>query len=85
VKKTTDSEPNQTPIDFEKSLEELENLVSKMESGELSLDESLKAFERGIELTRKCQNTLKNAELKIQALTTDNQLESFDVNAADDN
>ena len=56
-----------------------ENLVSKMESGELSLDDSLKAFERGIELTRTCQSTLEAAELRIQMLTKDNKLESIDT------
>ena len=42
---------------------ELEQLVEKMEDGELTLDESLKAFERGVVLTRLCQSELKNAEI----------------------
>ena len=65
-------------IDFETALEELESLVLKMESGELSLDESLKAFERGVKLARQCQNELKNAELKVQALTDDGKLAPLD-------
>ena len=62
AKKKADTE-NQAPdsvqeINFEASLEELESLVDQMESGELSLDESLRAFERGIKLTRQCQEAL---------------------------
>jgi len=61
------------PLDFEKTLEELEALVEKMETGELSLEASLEAFERGVKLTRACQTTLKQAELRIQILTEENQ------------
>ncbi len=78
AKKQTEKNSAETTIDFESALEELENLVSKMETGELSLDESLKAFERGIELTRTCQSTLEAAELRIQMLTPDNELEAID-------
>ena len=42
-------------FDFEKALQELENLVEKMEEGDMSLEESLKQFERGVALTRSCQ------------------------------
>lgn len=54
--------------DFEAALEELEALVERMEGGELSLDESLAAFERGIHLTRRCQQALSAAEQRIQTL-----------------
>jgi exodeoxyribonuclease VII small subunit len=54
--------------DFEKSLDELEQLVSRMEQGELSLDDSLKSFERGIALYRNCQNALEQAELRVKLL-----------------
>jgi exodeoxyribonuclease VII small subunit len=54
--------------DFEKSLDELEQLVSRMEQGELSLDDSLKSFERGIALYRNCQNALEQAELRVRLL-----------------
>jgi exodeoxyribonuclease VII small subunit len=65
-----------TLIDFEKSLAELESLVEQMEAGELSLEDSLKRFERGIELTRACQAALRLAEQKVEKLTTQNgQLE----------
>jgi len=59
-------------FDFEKSLENLEELVSAMEEGELSLEESLQAFEKGIKLTRECQSALKNAEQKVQVLINEN-------------
>jgi exodeoxyribonuclease VII small subunit len=55
-------------FDFEKSLQELELLVEKMEDGDLSLEESLKHFERGISLTRACQKALSEAEQKVQML-----------------
>ena len=55
-------------FDFEKALENLEELVSSMENGELSLEDSLKAFETGIKLTRECQTALKKAEQKVQIL-----------------
>lgn len=54
---------------FEASLSELETLVDSMESGDLPLDEALKSFERGVELTRQCQLQLKEAEQKVQILT----------------
>ena len=55
-------------VDFEKSLRELENLVTEMEKGDLSLEESLKAFEAGIKLTRDCQARLSEAEQRVQML-----------------
>ncbi len=57
---------------FEKSLSDLETLVNKMEHGDLSLDESLSAFEAGVKLTRECQMMLDEAEQKVQILTEKN-------------
>jgi len=57
---------------FEESLARLEQLVQKMESGELSLEDSLKTFEEGIRLTRECQKALKDAEQKVRMLTEKN-------------
>jgi exodeoxyribonuclease VII small subunit len=54
--------------DFEAALAELEALVEKMEQGDLTLDESLKQFERGVQLTRSCQQALQEAEQKVQIL-----------------
>lgn len=55
-------------FDFEKALGELEALVEKMEQGDLTLEESLRQFERGIALTRACQKALADAEQKVQIL-----------------
>jgi exodeoxyribonuclease VII small subunit len=71
-------ESDQHPT-FESAMAELEELVEKMEDGELTLDESLKAFERGVVLTRLCQNELKNAELKVQQLNNDGGLEELEI------
>ena len=58
------------PADFEKSLAELEGLVGRLERGDLPLDEALKTFERGVELTRNCQAALKSAQQKVEILLT---------------
>lgn len=55
-------------ISFETALSELETIVQRMEKGDLSLEESLSAFERGIQLTRNCQSALKDAEQKVNIL-----------------
>jgi exodeoxyribonuclease VII small subunit len=62
----------QTSFDFEQALQDLEGLVSSMEEGELSLEDSLQAFEKGIKLTRECQTALKQAEQKVQILINEN-------------
>jgi exodeoxyribonuclease VII small subunit len=54
--------------DFERALSELENLVERLERGDLPLEEALKTFERGVELTRHCQNSLKAAQQKVEIL-----------------
>lgn len=56
------------PVDFEASLAELQTLVESLENGELSLEDSLAAFEKGIGLTRECQDALSQAEQKVQQL-----------------
>lgn len=60
-----------TKFDFNKGLSELEDIVKKMEQGELSLEDSLKFFEEGVALTRQCQEALSDAEQKITKLTAD--------------
>ena len=65
--------PEETPApDFEAALQELEALVERMEKGELSLEQSLRDFERGVELTRTCQQALKSAEQKVRILMEKN-------------
>lgn len=55
-------------FNFECSIEQLETLVAAMEDGELSLEDSLEAFEKGVKLTRECQSALRQAEQKVQVL-----------------
>ncbi|NNG13019.1 MAG: exodeoxyribonuclease VII small subunit [Halobacteria archaeon] len=62
---------------FEQSLQELEALVEKMEQGDLSLEESLQHFERGVQLTRACQQALKEAEQKVETLLKKNGQEEI--------
>lgn len=54
---------------FEKSLIELENIIAKLESEEVSLDESIALFEKGVALSNECRKTLETAENKIITLT----------------
>ena len=61
-----------TDINFEKALEELEGIVEDLESGDLSLENSLKSFEKGIKLARQCQEQLSKAELQVQKLIEEN-------------
>jgi exodeoxyribonuclease VII small subunit len=61
--------PPPSPVaEFERSLAELETLVRKMEEGELSLDDSLAAYERGVSLYRQCHQALEQAELRVRLL-----------------
>jgi exodeoxyribonuclease VII small subunit len=64
------SSPDISPVaHFEQSLEELEQLVEKMENGDLSLEQSLSSYERGVGLFRQCQTALEQAELRVRLLT----------------
>lgn len=64
--------------DFETALAELEALVEKMEQGDMSLDDSLQQFERGVQLTRSCQQALQTAEQKVQLLLEKNGQETLE-------
>lgn len=74
-------------FNFEKALEELEQLVTAMEDGELTLEQSLQAFEKGIKLTRECQSALQEAEQKVQVLLNEEgdtgELETGDLESHD--
>jgi exodeoxyribonuclease VII small subunit len=70
--------------DFEKTLDELEKLVTNLEEGDLSLDESLSGFKHGIELTRQCQSVLDNAQQTVEQLINpedEDSLTPFDPDA----
>ena len=70
----------QSEFNFEEALQELERLVSSMEEGELSLEDSMKAFEKGIKLTRECQAALQKAEQKIEILLNESgETQAFNV------
>lgn len=73
---------------FEHNLQELETLVESMESGELSLDEALKHFEKGIKTVRSCQEALSAAEQRVQILLEDDdgqaQISDFSVDKGSD-
>lgn len=58
---------------FEKDLEQLEHIVEALEEGQLSLDDSLRKFEEGIRLTKRCEKALAQAEKKIEILTKNEQ------------
>jgi|TARA_B100000989_G_scaffold109317_1_gene80195 exodeoxyribonuclease VII small subunit len=58
-------------IDFELSLKELESIIEKLEDENINLEDSVKSFEKGINLVKECQQQLQNAELKIKKLLDD--------------
>ena len=63
---------------IEARLSELEAILEELESGDLELDQALKRFEQGVKLSRECQNTLEDAEMKIKILM-DNELKDTDL------
>lgn len=76
--------PRKNAIDFEKALNELESLVTLMEKGDISLEDSLKTFEQGIKLSRQCQEALTSAEQRVQILLGENANASLkDLNSSD--
>ena len=66
-------------LSFESAMMELEALVTKIETGNLSLEDSLKEFENGIKLSRACQTALKDAENRVKILTDNDEEQDFDV------
>ena len=73
-----------TPLDFEQALTELEGLVERLERGDLPLDDALKAFERGVALTRHCQACLTAAQQKVEILLkrgSQSELQPFEESA----
>ena len=67
---TKSNENNKNDFNFEEKLRELEQLVTRMEDGNLGLEESLEAFENGVKLVRDCQQALEAAEQKVKVLTS---------------
>ena len=71
---STDTPAPSEAAPFEATLAQLEELVARLESGELPLDEALRSFEQGVRLTRECQNALSTAQQKVQQLLQRAQL-----------
>ncbi|MGO3277152.1 exodeoxyribonuclease VII small subunit, partial [Halomonas sp.] len=67
------SDTTSSPQDFAATVEQLETIVERLESGELSLENALTAFEQGVRLTRDAQQRLDTAELKVRALSEDSE------------
>ena len=79
---TTKDKPSSEATNFEDNLQQLESLVERLEKGDMDLDESLKAFETGVKLTRNCQSILSKAEQKVKILLNSNdgdELQDFAV------
>ena len=68
---------------FEAASVELENIVAKMEAGQMPLEDSLAAYKRGIELLQYCQNTLQNAQQQVRILEAD-MLKNFSTSGIDE-
>lgn len=80
------SSPKKKGVDFEQSLSTLEGLVNRMEQGDMTLEESLQAFENGIALTRECQTRLAAAEQQVNKLIEQQgniSIEPFDADEGD--
>jgi exodeoxyribonuclease VII small subunit len=58
-------------LSFEEALKELEEIVRKLESGQVSLEEAITCYERGVHLKKQCESLLTNARLKIEEITKD--------------
>ena len=67
----TKSTPNITKLHFEDALDQLESLIERIESGEIGLEDSLKQYEHGMKLVKRCRTILDSAEKKIAELTED--------------
>ena len=79
-KNNTSKDKKENSLSFESAMIELEELVTKIETGNLSLEDSLKEFENGIKLSRICQSALKDAENRVKILTENDEEQDFDVN-----
>ena len=69
-----------TPGAFEAVLTELTSIVETMEAGELSLEHALQYFERGVKLTRDCQQAISRAQQQVSILIAETELQSFNEN-----
>ena len=84
TKKEPANKKNTNSFNFESSLNELEKLVDALENGDLSLEQSLQDFERGIHLTRACQSALTDAQQKVQILLENKTSEEGNPSSLED-
>lgn len=70
-KKTAQSGSTEQTLSFESALQELEGIVTRLETGELPLEDALNEFERGVQLARQGQQKLQQAEQRVQILLND--------------
>ena len=77
IENMSESKKVSKKFNFEKALEELEEIVSRLDSGELGLEEMLEEFERGIKLVRSCQKFLEQAQKKVEMLIADSEKLEF--------
>lgn len=71
-------------IDFEKAMAELEQIVEELERGDLTLEEALKKFERGLEIGKQCREILDRAEARVKKVITENEGEVTEKDVTDD-
>ena len=67
--KTNENAPQATGKSFEEAIQELENIIQRMSTGEQTLETSINEFERGIQIARECQTLLKQAHQRVEVLT----------------
>ena len=81
-KKKAAADGGDTELGFEGALDELETLVDRLESGELTLEEALGDFERGVQLSRRCGELLDRAQRRIDELVRDGGVRAFEPDVA---
>ena len=69
--KKSNISPDITKLSFEEALDQLEDIVSKLEDGSINLEESIKEYTRGVHLKNHCETKLKEATLKVEQITID--------------
>lgn len=77
MSKARSSTPTEQPASYEEAMAELENLIAKMESGELPLEASINTYQRGAALVKYCQQILEKIDQQVQVLEADDQLKPF--------
>jgi exodeoxyribonuclease VII small subunit len=69
-------QPEESPLDFEKAVEQIEAIIDRIESGEVGLEKSIGEYERGVGLLKRCRAALAKAEQRVEELTAQMQAEA---------